>query len=259
MLRATWEQISSSHRDLFNVDMPAALRCQGVLHGLNRGIIVTDNLETPTWAVVRESTFGTLYPAGMVTKAILSSLVEDYRQQGDTCIGFWLDDKIIELLPDAPQYDGRVLDFINRPVGTGLDDLLQQVPRGCEVRALDADLHKQSPWYRDRLAAQGSMEAILANEIAFGLVRDGILVSEASAGKIDTNIVELGTITLDVYRGEGYATYISAYCIRECEKRGLQTYWNCNTANLPSVAVARKLGYQSEREYRLFCWFPNRE
>jgi GNAT superfamily N-acetyltransferase len=254
MIRATWQQISTAHRDLFKVDIPAGLRCQGVLNGITPGTIFTDSLEQPTWAVIREATFGTLYPAGQVTKAILTTLVDEFRQQGDTLIGFWLDAKVDDLLPDVPQYEGRVLDFTNHP--SNLDDLLQHVPEGCEVRPLDADLHQQSPWYVDRLAVQGSIEAILAHEIAFGLVRDSLLVSEASAGKIDNAVVELGTVTHEVHRGKGYSTYISAYCIRECEQHGLQTYWNCNTANLPSVAVARKLGYQSEREYRLFGWFP---
>ena len=257
MLRLQPNQLTPKHRDLFKLDVPAGLLCFGVLDGNTAGIIFTDSADTPTWAVVREAAFGTLFPAGSVTKTILTTLVDEFRQQGDTLIGLWLDDPLLAILPDAPQYDGRVLDFTHRTIGNGLDSILNNVPDSCIVREMDADLHRQSLWYADRLQLHGSIERILEKEIAFALLLNGVLVSEASAGQVANGVLNMGTITHEAHRSKGYSTYISAYCIRECEKRGWQTYWNCNTANLPSVAIARKLGYQSEREYRLFGWFPS--
>ena len=50
-----------------------------------------------------------------------------------------------------------------------------------------------------------------------------------------------------------------AHLIRDCEARGYQTYWNCARQNLASAAVARKLGYRTEKEYRLLAWFKRNQ
>lgn len=256
MIQIAANHISAAVRALFGeCDFPAGVRCRGVLEGYNTGIIYTDHPETPTWAVMHEDAFGTLYPVGAVSKSILTALVEEWQQKGDALIGLWPDDPLSATLPDAPQYEGVVIDYTDRPVGKGLDSFLSAIPEGCAVRPLDADLHKQSPWYKDRINQHGSVEVLLEKEIGFGLVRDGTLLSEASAGPVAQGVVEMGTITLEPYRGKGYATVVCAYAIRECERRGLQTYWNCNRDNQPSVALGKKLGYQSAREYLLFGWF----
>jgi RimJ/RimL family protein N-acetyltransferase len=43
--------------------------------------------------------------------------------------------------------------------------------------------------------------------------------------------------------------------IRACEGLGYRTYWICARQNRASAAVARKLGFRTEREYRLWAWF----
>jgi RimJ/RimL family protein N-acetyltransferase len=46
----------------------------------------------------------------------------------------------------------------------------------------------------------------------------------------------------------------SARLIQEIEAMGGQTYWNCARQNVASAAVARKLGYRIEKEYRCMVW-----
>jgi GNAT superfamily N-acetyltransferase len=256
MIQIVPEQSSSALRALFgSFDLPAGVRCRGVLEGYSPGTIYTDDAARPTWAVLSENSFGTLYPVGAVDKNILTALVAEWRQKGDTLIGLWPGDPLRAALPDAPQYEGMVIDYTDRPVGQGLDALLSAVPAGCEIRPMDAELHSQSPWYEDRIKAHGSIGTLLEKEIGFALVRDGALLSEATAGPVAAGMMEMGTITLEPCRGRGYATVVCAHTIRECEARGLQTYWNCNRDNQPSVALGRKLGYRSAREYLLFGWF----
>lgn len=258
MIQIVPQQSTSALRALFgSFDLPAGVRCRGVLEGYIPGIIYTDDAARPTWAVLSESIFGTLYPVGAVDKNILTALVEAGRYERDTLIGLWPGDPLRAALPDSPQYEGTVIDCTDRPVGQGLDAFLSAVPAGCEIRPMDAELHPQSPWYEDRMEAHGSIGTLLEKEIGFGLVRDGALLSESSAGPVAAGIMEMGTITLEPYRGRGYATIVCAHTIRECEARGLQTYWNCNRDNQPSVALGRKLGYRSAREYLLFGWFPS--
>jgi RimJ/RimL family protein N-acetyltransferase len=40
---------------------------------------------------------------------------------------------------------------------------------------------------------------------------------------------------------------------------GQQTWWNCAKQNVASAALARKLGYRTEREYRVLAWFNKPE
>lgn len=68
--------------------------------------------------------------------------------------------------------------------------------------------------------------------------------------------MEVGMVTHEDFRRRGYASFLCAYLIEQCERQGFETYWNCNAENTPSVIIARKLGYQREREYRLVGWWP---
>jgi GNAT superfamily N-acetyltransferase len=65
----------------------------------------------------------------------------------------------------------------------------------------------------------------------------------------------IGVITQATYRKQGLATFACAFLIQLCEASGAQTYWDCARLNLGSVALARKLGFQNEREYKLLAWF----
>ncbi len=46
----------------------------------------------------------------------------------------------------------------------------------------------------------------------------------------------------------------TARLIHEVEALGGQTYWNCAKQNVASAAIARKLGYRVEKEYRCMVW-----
>jgi RimJ/RimL family protein N-acetyltransferase len=81
------------------------------------------------------------------------------------------------------------------------------------------------------------------------------ILSEAYAGPSAIGLIEIGTTTHERYRGRGYATLTCAHLVEACEALGFQTYWNCAKHNLASAAIARKLGYCVEREYKLVAWF----
>jgi RimJ/RimL family protein N-acetyltransferase len=65
----------------------------------------------------------------------------------------------------------------------------------------------------------------------------------------------VGVMTHELYQGRGYATLTCAHLLQACEALGYQTYWNCAKQNRASAALARKLGYRVEREYKLVAWF----
>jgi RimJ/RimL family protein N-acetyltransferase len=86
------------------------------------------------------------------------------------------------------------------------------------------------------------------------LLRGEEILCEASTGPAVNGLIELGVITHEPHQGQGYATLTCAHLAHQCEQRGYQTYWNCAKQNVASAAVARKLGYRIEREYKLLAW-----
>lgn len=92
--------------------------------------------------------------------------------------------------------------------------------------------------------------------MGFCLVKEHQLLSEAFAGDAALGMIEIGTITGEPYRRRGYATFCCAQLIRECEARGYRTYGNCAKDNLASAGLARRMGYQTEKEFRFVVWDP---
>ena len=81
------------------------------------------------------------------------------------------------------------------------------------------------------------------------------ILSEAFAGPSVRGVVEIGVIVRKEHLRRGSGTIACVHLIRACEDLGYQTYWNCAKQNLASAGLARKLGYRTEREYKLVAWF----
>jgi RimJ/RimL family protein N-acetyltransferase len=96
----------------------------------------------------------------------------------------------------------------------------------------------------------------LEQGFGFCLLREQELVSEAFAADAALGMIEIGTITGESYRRRGYAAVTCAHLIRKSEARGYRTYWNCSKENQASAGLARRLGYQTEKEFRFVVYSP---
>jgi RimJ/RimL family protein N-acetyltransferase len=256
MIEISPEHVTPQLTSLFAPDMPASLRCFAVLAGAENGLIMTDTPDRPSWGAVWESGDGTLYLGGALDAPVVSQIITFLRRNGDVLFGFMDGDPVQGLLPPHPGYVGTTLEFLDRPGdGSGLDPFLAPLPAGYEVRRMDADLLAQCIWYADTVRRYGSAEQFLSKGLGMCLLHNGVVASEAYAGPPTLGIRELGAVTREEYRRRGLATITCAHLIRTCEALGDRTYWNCATTNIASASVARKLGYQTEREYRLLAWF----
>jgi RimJ/RimL family protein N-acetyltransferase len=237
-------------RALFNPNEPTGIRAIAVLEGNMPGRIFTDDPSQPTWAVLQETVYGTIYPAGLITRPILETLIPDLRRDGEVLIGLWPDDpRLPDFLSFQPEYDGRVLDLFDRPLGQGLEPYLTPIPAGCEIRPVDAELYKRLADYDPK-----NVETALEKGLGVCLMRGDEILCEVFASKLTDDTLEMGVTTHKPYEGRGYGTLTCAHLLMACESRGFQTYWNCNTQNVASVKIARKLGYRTEKEYRLLYW-----
>lgn len=255
MMRITSDTLTPALRSLFRTGEPQARRCFAVLDGVtNAGKILSDDPANPTWGVVWEAGDGATFFVGQLDRATVAEVVAYLRKENDVLVGLWLDDPRQDLLPPDPYYDGRTLEFYDRPIGRGLDEYLRGVPEGYQICRLDRDLIMRTEWGPDDVRFAGGLEAWEKNCFGFCLMHGDDILCEATAGPPALGLREPGVFTKAAHRGKGYATMTVACLIKEIEALGDATYWNCAKQNVASAAVARKLGYRVEKEYRCVAW-----
>jgi RimJ/RimL family protein N-acetyltransferase len=102
--------------------------------------------------------------------------------------------------------------------------------------------------------AFGSVQAALQHTLGVVVLDGENLVCEAATGAATHGRIEVGVTTAEAYRGRGFATLACKRLIELCESRGYSTWWDCAKQNMPSVRLARRLGYHDGREYRYVWW-----
>jgi len=239
---------------LFDLAKPTMPRAFNVLEGTTCGQILVDNLARPSWAAVREGSYGTMYLGGQPTGAILTALLAHFRRLGDVGISCWPDDPLAGLLPLNPDYDGTTLYFTQRSPQTALQPLIDRLPPGCSLVRRDAALLEQSPDYAGTLAAFGTAERALRLTLGVVVRGQSDVLCEAATGAPTHGRIEVGVTTAEPHRQRGLATSACAALIAACESRGYRTWWDCAKQNLASLKLAHRLGYQDGREYRYVWW-----
>ena len=244
-------QVKQAHRRLFNPSDPAALRCFAVLDGTANGKILSNHMDNPTWAVVQEGAYGSLYLGGEVQHQVLRLLMGRLRHCGDVLVGLWQEDPRWSLMPSGADYSGTTLEFSERKDHSSLPEILE----GCELHRLDRSLLNRIASQQWLISTYGSVEQAL--ELGYGLclIRQGELLCEAFAGPKASGVVEIGVECHPQHYRKGYATLTCSHLIQAMEQQGYTTYWNCARENQASIALAGKLGYQKVKEYPLKAWY----
>jgi RimJ/RimL family protein N-acetyltransferase len=245
-------QVTQEISDLFDITKPTTPRAFNVLEGITRGQILVDDLKHPTWAVVREAVYGTLYFGGQITPSLISSLVEKFRGIGEVGIGCWLNDELNDMLPSSPDYDGRALYFTERAANYHLPKI--QLPSGYTLATRDRSLLEQSFDYESTVNSFTIAENVMRHTLGVVILHDAKVVCEAATGAPTHGQIEVGVTTHESHRQRELATIACAHLIEKCELQGYKTWWDCARQNIPSIRLAHKLGYQNGREYRYVWW-----
>jgi RimJ/RimL family protein N-acetyltransferase len=254
MIQLSPSQVTRQIRELFDPDAPAGLRCFAVLDGQSVGQIWVDALPSPSSGIVREAFFGSLYFGGTPDAGTLSDMISSFKEEGDVLVGLWPDDDLWQKLPPDPNYVGSVLEFGRRIARESVSLSSEPLPEKYKLRRLDSDLFKHSMMADYFKGVFGSVEKALDCGIGLCLMRDKEILSEGAAGPSANGLIEIGVETRKQHQRQGHATWVCAHLVRECEELGFSTYWNCDSRNPASLALARKLGYGSEKEYKLVAW-----
>jgi hypothetical protein len=245
------EQVTPAHTALFNSTDPASLRCFAILDGTANGKIFTNSIHIPTWAVVQEAAFGSLYLGGNIQHRLLRLLIGRLRHCGDVLIGLWQDDPRWSLMPSGADYSGYTLEFSERKDHSSLP----QIPEGGELRRLDQSLFRHILSQKLLISMFGSAELALVRGYGLCLIQNGEVLCEAFAGPSTSSMIEIGVECHPQHYHKGYAMLTCSHLIQAMEQQGYSTYWNCASGNQASIALARKLGYQKEKKYHLKAWY----
>ena len=258
MIQIQPEQATPELAAMFHTAMPTGIRALAVLAGGNAGKILTDDPLHPRWGLGWEADDGTLSRGGQVGRAVLAEAVARLRQAGLVALVFRPGDPDVARFPPAPDAGAECLEF-DRPIGASdLSPCLGRLPAGYSIHRMDRDLLERSPKRDETISRYGSLENFLARGIAVCILRGGEPVCEAYADMDVRGTRELGVSTRPAYRGQGFASLACANLIELCEAAGSATYWDCARLNAGSRALARKLGFGSQREYRRLAWFTPR-
>lgn len=260
MLYLQAQDVSDNLRALFNPNLPASLRCFGVLNGTAMGEIICDELDEPSWGIVREKSFGTTYFGGKLTTDQMAEMITTLQETCDVLVGLDPDSEDIILLPPKPDYHGRVLEFTERSQDVDLAEFISSIPTTFHIKEMNSESIKHSLWYEDTLAGcDGQIERFFEHGRGFYLMKNQDILCEVYTTKYLPELVEMGVITHEHYRRSGYAAMLCAYVIQRFEQAGIAIYWNCAKQNIASVNLARKMGFLTEREYALLAWFKPKD
>lgn len=238
---------------LFASDQPVAIRLWAVLDGVVPGRLVVDDPEQPTLALVQELAEGTTYIGGAATAASLADGLALLRAAQSVVVCRWPNDALWAMLSPAPSYEGTAIDFLDRAAEVDLPSLLA-VPEGYTLRPIDSAVAAMLPGFDYYDAMFGGRDAALERTLGACVLRGEEMAAEAVAGPLVRGLAEMGVGTADGHRRQGLATAVSAHIIQAVEARGYQAFWNAAAHNAASVALARRLGFRTERPFIVRVW-----
>jgi RimJ/RimL family protein N-acetyltransferase len=246
--------VASHASGLIRADAPSRPRALAVLDGVLAGRAWVDDPLAPTAIVVIEDADGTIYAGGAVdadeVRAALSAVT---TKSGDLIFGFAsTDDPLRGMLPAEPYWRGEAIDFTDRhPAPDEAQRLRDPLPDGARLERLTRETLAGTEWFADTIHAFGSIDRWEEHGIGFAVTIGGHVVAESVAGPRSNGLLEMGVTTREDHRGKGFGTLASVAVARSAEERGDRVWWNTNAGNAPSIAIARRLGFRTERRYEV--------
>ena len=133
-----------------------------------------------------------------------------------------------------------------------LTELSNALPAGFVLRPMEEELYERAmaaPWSRDFCSQFDDAGDYLRRGLGVAALAEGELVAGASSYVAYDGGIEIQTDTREDMRRRGLAAACCARLIIECLERGITPSWDA--ANLPSLALAQKLGYQLREAYEI--------
>lgn len=135
---------------------------------------------------------------------------------------------------------------------------LSKIPTFCEVMPIDLPLLENGDSENIRQlkgwisSFWGSFQYFVETGFGFCLVHRGAFASWCLAVYTSGRHFELGLATLPEFQNRGYATLVTAACVDHCAANRFVAHYHCWEDNLPSIAVAEKVGFERPVGYSVY-------
>lgn len=130
---------------------------------------------------------------------------------------------------------------------------ISSLPAGYTLHEIDAAYYEicmRNPELMDLCANFSSAADYIARGMGYCVLFQGALVAGASAYAVYDDGIEVEIDTLADHRRKGLALACASGLILKCLASGQYPYWDA--ANERSLMLAKKLGYQVNREYQSY-------
>lgn len=131
--------------------------------------------------------------------------------------------------------------------------LAEQLPKGYEIRMIDEALYREIlklDWACDFCSNFQDYEEFQLHGLGAVALFQGEIVSGASSYTYYQGGIEVEIDTKPEHRRKGLALACAAALILKCLEKGLYPSWDAQ--NQASVAIAEKLGYHFDKEYKVY-------
>lgn len=134
-----------------------------------------------------------------------------------------------------------------------LQHIVDALPKRYQLREIDEAIYKKimaSEWAVDLCGNFKGYEAFAKKGIGFVVLEDEEVLSGASSYAVTNDEIEIEVDTREDQRRKGLALCCSAALVLACLRAGKYPNWDAH--NLESILLAKKLGYQIDREYLVY-------
>ncbi|NTV28391.1 MAG: GNAT family N-acetyltransferase [Methanothrix sp.] len=238
---------------LLQEDNPIPTRLWAILDGTIKARILVDEPVDPKFMMVQDLVAGPTYIGYINQLPDLQDAFAILRSYQELVVCLWSDSPIIPMLPTGADYEGIAIDFWDRSTSVNLDHLAE-IPSGYHIQKIDEELAPQIEGFDYYIKMFGGFEQAIQNMIGYCLMHGETIVCEVVASPLTRGVAEMSVDTHEDYRHKGLGTITSAYVIRECEAQGYRAFWGTSQKNAASVALARRLGFQTERTFTVLSW-----
>jgi GNAT superfamily N-acetyltransferase len=183
-----------------------------------------------------DENYTTLFGSSPTWNDPLQHAFEPYKAQREKRLAFELFS-----MPEEPAIPHE---FALQPINARL---AQSILDGSGTGGFGID-----PWF---VRSAGGAETYAALGLGLALIQNGQIASLCGVCGLGGGEAELEVGTVPAFRGRGLAAIVSAAFMWQCQARGLQPAYSCGSDNIPSIAVAHRLGYGEIEEiqgYKLY-------
>lgn len=212
------------------------------------GKTFVDNIENPTRAI--------------------SIISWDWTYISDDADFEWIENALMELsenefmqvvwdLAERPQRPSCIKGITPRYDFTERKQITAK-PVDVEIKRIDKELIQKCEWKGMMEWKYSSIDLFLEKGFGFVAVQGDKICSEAYSCRGDGVYAEMGVITAEDKKRQGFGFAACLKVLEEIEKLGLKPTWSCDRDNDGSKNLAEKLGFINPKPYE-FLWIPKQE